>query len=147
MYMYIVLLCKMCIIMYTQCRFALNKCSLTDCWQVRFFNSANTLGNFSEHTRTLRLYPRPVVAFQLNSFFKSRPNKSKFTAQLAKTQVSERVGEPLLVTGVCEGACHCVIKATREQHHVAPCDAHYWAQQRLVFAELCLHVYRYTTAQ
>ena len=31
---------------------------------VRFFNSPNVLGNFAEHTRTLRLYPRPVVAFQ-----------------------------------------------------------------------------------
>ena len=39
---------------------------------VKFFNSANVLGNFSEHTRTLRLYPRPVVAFQSNSFLRSR---------------------------------------------------------------------------
>ena len=32
---------------------------------VRFFNSPNVLANFAEHTRTLRLYPRPVVAFQV----------------------------------------------------------------------------------
>lgn len=56
--------------------------------QVRFFNSPNILANFTEHTRTLRLYPRPVVAFQLNSFFKSRPVKTKFTAKLSRTQVS-----------------------------------------------------------
>ena len=39
---------------------------------VKFFNSANVLANFTEHTRTLRLYPRPVVAFQTNSFLRSR---------------------------------------------------------------------------
>jgi len=55
--------------------------------QIRFFNSPNILGNFAEHTRTLRLYPRPVVAFQLNSFMKSRLVKTKFAAKLAKTQV------------------------------------------------------------
>jgi len=54
--------------------------------QIRFFNSPNILGNFAEHTRTLRLYPRPVVAFQLNSFMKSRLVKTKFAAKLAKTQ-------------------------------------------------------------
>jgi len=56
--------------------------------QVRFFNSTNTLGNFSEHTRTLRLYPRAVVAFQLYSFLKSRPIKTHFTHRLARTQVT-----------------------------------------------------------
>ncbi|KAI0213008.1 MAP kinase-activating death domain protein [Lamellibrachia satsuma] len=60
---------------------------------VRFFNSSNTLGNFSEHTRTLRLYPRPVVAFQLNSFLKSRPNSALFTTQLARTQAVEFFAE------------------------------------------------------
>ena len=54
---------------------------------VQFFNSKNTLGNFNEHTRTLRLYPRPVVAFQYNSFIRSRPVKSSFIIKLAKTQV------------------------------------------------------------
>ena len=39
---------------------------------VKFFNSPNVLANFSEQTRTLRLYPRPVVAFQTNSFLRSR---------------------------------------------------------------------------
>jgi hypothetical protein len=34
--------------------------------QVRFFNSPNVLANFNEHTRTLRLYPRPVVACQVD---------------------------------------------------------------------------------
>lgn len=60
---------------------------------VRFFNSPNILGNFSEHTRTLRLYPRPVVAFQLHSFFKSRPIKTAFTAKLARTQAVEYYAE------------------------------------------------------
>ena len=43
---------------------------------VKFFNSANVLANFPEHTRTLRLYPRPVVAFQTNSFLRSRSEPS-----------------------------------------------------------------------
>ncbi|XP_064600002.1 MAP kinase-activating death domain protein-like isoform X3 [Liolophura sinensis] len=60
---------------------------------VRFFNSANILGNFAEHTRTLRLYPRPVVAFQLYSFLKSRPVKTHFTARIARTQAVEYFAE------------------------------------------------------
>ena len=39
-------------------------------FQVRFFDSPNVLANFSDHTRTLRLYPRPIVAFQTGSFLK-----------------------------------------------------------------------------
>jgi hypothetical protein len=54
---------------------------------VRFFNSSNILGNFNEHTRTLRLHPRAVVAFQYSSFIRSRPVKSAFVVRLAKTQV------------------------------------------------------------
>jgi hypothetical protein len=54
---------------------------------VRFFNSPNILGNFNEHTRTLRLHPRAVVAFQYTSFIRSRPVKSAFVVRLAKTQV------------------------------------------------------------
>lgn len=54
---------------------------------VQFLNSKNILGNFNEHTRILRLYPRPVVAFQYNSFIRSRPIKSSFIIKLAKTQV------------------------------------------------------------
>jgi len=38
--------------------------------QVRFLNSANLLGNFGEHTRTLRLYPRPIVALNTESFLR-----------------------------------------------------------------------------
>ena len=56
---------------------------------VRFFNSANILGNFNEHTRTLRLHPRAVVAFQYTTFVRSRPVKSAFMIRLAKTQVNQ----------------------------------------------------------
>ncbi|UJR10094.1 hypothetical protein I4U23_014316 [Adineta vaga] len=45
---------------------------------VRFFNSPNIMGNFNEHTRTLRLHPRAVVAFQYSSFVRSRPVKSAY---------------------------------------------------------------------
>ncbi|XP_014679773.1 PREDICTED: MAP kinase-activating death domain protein-like, partial [Priapulus caudatus] len=60
---------------------------------VRFFNSPNLLANFSEHTRTLRLYPRPVVAFQGNAFLKSRPKRTPFLTRLARTQAVEFYAE------------------------------------------------------
>ncbi|KAM8721000.1 hypothetical protein ACLKA7_006953 [Drosophila subpalustris] len=60
---------------------------------VRFFNAQNTLANFAEHTRTLRLYPRPVVAFQINSFLRSRPRASSFLNQFARTQAVEFLAE------------------------------------------------------
>ncbi|XP_030382359.1 MAP kinase-activating death domain protein [Scaptodrosophila lebanonensis] len=60
---------------------------------VRFFNAQNTLANFAEHTRTLRLYPRPVVAFQINSFLRSRPRASHFLNQFARTQAVEFLAE------------------------------------------------------
>lgn len=60
---------------------------------VRFFNSQNTLANFTEHTRTLRLYPRPVVAFQINSFLRSRPRASAFLNRFARTQAVEFLAE------------------------------------------------------
>ena len=54
---------------------------------VRFFNSPNVLAHITEHTRTLRLHPRPVVAFQAMSFLASRTIRSPFTERLARTQV------------------------------------------------------------
>ncbi|CAF2650409.1 unnamed protein product [Rotaria sp. Silwood2] len=60
---------------------------------VRFFNSPNILGNFNEYTRTLRLHPRAVVAFQCSSFVRSRPAKSAFIIRLAKTQAVEFFAE------------------------------------------------------
>ncbi|RZF38506.1 hypothetical protein LSTR_LSTR006101, partial [Laodelphax striatellus] len=60
---------------------------------VRFFNSNNLLANFTEHTRTLRLYPRPVVALQINSFLRSRPRASAFLNKFARTQAVEFLAE------------------------------------------------------
>ncbi|KOC60958.1 MAP kinase-activating death domain protein [Habropoda laboriosa] len=60
---------------------------------VRFFNSQNLLANFTEHTRTLRLYPRPVVAFQINSFLRSRPRTSHFLNKFVRTQAVEFLAE------------------------------------------------------
>jgi hypothetical protein len=62
-------------------------------FKVRFFNAANLLSNFTSHTRTLRLYPRPIVAFQTSSFLRSRPKASQFTTQLATTQAVECLAE------------------------------------------------------
>ncbi|XP_044293019.1 MAP kinase-activating death domain protein isoform X46 [Varanus komodoensis] len=60
---------------------------------VRFFNSPNVLQGFQMHTRTLRLFPRPVVAFQANSFLASRPKQTNFADKLSKTQAVEYFGE------------------------------------------------------
>ncbi|CAH8536336.1 unnamed protein product [Schistosoma bovis] len=60
---------------------------------VRFFNSLNVLGNITEHTRTIRLFPRPVVAFQKFSFLKSRQVLTPFTRKLAETQAVEFFAE------------------------------------------------------
>uniref|UniRef100_A0A915DNJ7 MAP kinase-activating death domain protein n=1 Tax=Ditylenchus dipsaci TaxID=166011 RepID=A0A915DNJ7_9BILA len=60
---------------------------------VRFFNSANIFANFSEHSRTLRLYPRPVVALQTESFLRSRPQQTDFIVELCKTQAVEYFSE------------------------------------------------------
>ncbi|MFT7814513.1 MAP kinase-activating death domain protein-like [Arapaima gigas] len=60
---------------------------------VRFFNSPNVLQGFQIHTRTLRLFPRPVVAFQALSFLASRPRQSAFTDKLSHTQAVEYFGE------------------------------------------------------
>ncbi|XP_063044836.1 MAP kinase-activating death domain protein isoform X4 [Engraulis encrasicolus] len=60
---------------------------------VRFFNSPNVLQGFQMHTRTLRLFPRPVVAFQATSFLASRPRRSGFADKLSHTQAVEYYGE------------------------------------------------------
>ncbi|XP_065808760.1 MAP kinase-activating death domain protein isoform X24 [Labrus bergylta] len=60
---------------------------------VRFFNSPNVLQGFQMHTRTLRLFPRPVVAFQASSFLVSRPRRSCFADKLSHTQAVEYYGE------------------------------------------------------
>ncbi|XP_037835691.1 MAP kinase-activating death domain protein isoform X12 [Kryptolebias marmoratus] len=60
---------------------------------VRFFNSPNVLQGFQMHTRTLRLFPRPVVAFQSTSFLASRPRRSGFADKLSHTQAVEFFGE------------------------------------------------------
>ncbi|XP_022664675.1 MAP kinase-activating death domain protein-like isoform X3 [Varroa destructor] len=59
---------------------------------VKFFNSPGVLQNVLEHTRTLRLYPRPVVAFQVNSFLMSRARDGEpppFLRKLVRTQAVE----------------------------------------------------------
>ncbi|KRZ11253.1 MAP kinase-activating death domain protein, partial [Trichinella zimbabwensis] len=60
---------------------------------VRFFDSPNILGNFSEHTRTLRLYPRPVVALLPDSLIKSRTIPSVFVRDFLQTQAIEYFAE------------------------------------------------------
>ncbi|KGL82514.1 MAP kinase-activating death domain protein, partial [Tinamus guttatus] len=60
---------------------------------VGFFNSPNVLQGFQMHTRTLRLFPRPVVAFQANSFLASRPKQTPFADKLSRTQAVEYFGE------------------------------------------------------
>ncbi|PFX25764.1 MAP kinase-activating death domain protein [Stylophora pistillata] len=63
---------------------------------VNFFTSPNILGGIKEHTRTLRLFSRPVVALQRGPFLRSRPELSEFVERLAETQSLEYYGEWLV---------------------------------------------------
>lgn len=45
------------------------------------------LANLVEHTRTIRLFPRPVVALQIKSFLQSRQKVTPFIEEFCKTQV------------------------------------------------------------
>lgn len=54
---------------------------------VKLYHSPGLLYNFNEFTRTIRLFPRPVVAFQVNSFLHSRPKSSVFLTKFVRTQV------------------------------------------------------------
>ncbi|KAF6776708.1 hypothetical protein AHF37_04061 [Paragonimus kellicotti] len=64
--------------------------------QVLFLSAKNILGGLAAHTRTLRLYPRPVVAFQFECFMKSRPRPCLFTSMLARSQAVEYFAETML---------------------------------------------------
>ncbi|EDO49267.1 predicted protein [Nematostella vectensis] len=63
---------------------------------VNFFMSPTVLCGLQEHTRTLRLFPRPVVALQKGPFLKSRPKPSDFVAALAESQSVEYFAEWLV---------------------------------------------------
>ncbi|PAA65067.1 hypothetical protein BOX15_Mlig000889g4, partial [Macrostomum lignano] len=94
---------------------------------VRFFNSPNVLGNFAEHTRTLRLYPRPVVAFQYFAFVQSRPRRCDFTDRLARTQAVEYFAE----WSLCPDNCAFQRIHTGLTDPTAIGDKHKWFSQQL----------------
>uniref|UniRef100_A0A915NF16 MAP kinase-activating death domain protein n=1 Tax=Meloidogyne floridensis TaxID=298350 RepID=A0A915NF16_9BILA len=60
---------------------------------IHFYSGPNVFANFSEHTRTIRLYPRPVVALQVDSFLRSRGQNNEFISELCKTQAVEYFAE------------------------------------------------------
>ena len=68
---------------------------------IRFFDSPGVLRGFNKHMRTLRLYPRPVVAFQSDCFLQAviksntdkEQNEFEFLKQLSKSQSVEYMGE------------------------------------------------------
>ena len=57
------------------------------------------LANFVDHTRILRLYPRPIVAFQSASFLRSRSKQSPFLSQFVQTQAVECFAEWAIMPG------------------------------------------------
>ncbi|KAI0982757.1 hypothetical protein GJ496_001168 [Pomphorhynchus laevis] len=60
---------------------------------VNFFGMPAMLEHIEEHTRIIRLLPRPVVAFQRESFVHSRRLNSRFIEKLSKTQAIEYLAE------------------------------------------------------
>ena len=55
---------------------------------VNFFMSPNLLENFAEHTKVIRLYPRPIVTVKSNSFLNSKPKDSTFLTSFSSSQVA-----------------------------------------------------------
>lgn len=64
---------------------------------VKFFHSPNILADFSKYTRTLRLYPRPIVTLQLHQLLKSRAKNSAFMSAFVGTQAVECYAEWSLI--------------------------------------------------
>ncbi|CAG5097112.1 Oidioi.mRNA.OKI2018_I69.XSR.g14937.t1.cds [Oikopleura dioica] len=67
---------------------------------IRFFDSPGVLRGAHKHMRTLRLYPRPVVAFQADCFLQSIESENQtpvledsFISKLSRTQAVEYLGE------------------------------------------------------
>ena len=58
---------------------------------VKFFMGVNVAGKLSDHTRTLRLYSRPVVALQKASFLRSRVQPTEFAEALSNSQVGSLI--------------------------------------------------------
>ena len=56
-------------------------------FQVNFFMSPNLLENFAEHTKVIRLYPRPIVTVKSTSFLNSKPKDSSFLMNFSSSQV------------------------------------------------------------
>ena len=60
-------------------------------FQVNFFVSPNLLENFTEHTKVIRLYPRPIVTIKTKSYMNTRPKdqgNSSFLTTFSTSQVS-----------------------------------------------------------
>ena len=60
---------------------------------VKFFDSPNVLADFQRHTRTLRLYPRPIVSIQVQQLLRTRSKLSPFMSALVSTQSVECFAE------------------------------------------------------
>ncbi|XP_075545658.1 rab3 GDP-GTP exchange factor isoform X1 [Dermacentor variabilis] len=104
---------------------------------VRFFNSVGVLAHFMEHTRTLRLYPRPVVAFQVNTFLHSRTKQSHFLRKFVRTQAVEFYAEwSLCPTNVAFLRVHTGVfdpavigdKAKWYSHQLEPIQFEVWSE-------------------
>ena len=60
---------------------------------VKFFDSPNILADFPRHTRTLRLYPRPIVSIQVQQLLRTRAKLSPFMSAFVVTQAVECFAE------------------------------------------------------
>ena len=57
----------------------------------KFFSSDNLFGNFENHTRTLRLYPRPIVTIQAQQLLNSRTKVNRLVEK-PKLSLSPQYG-------------------------------------------------------
>uniref|UniRef100_A0A1I8F237 Uncharacterized protein n=1 Tax=Macrostomum lignano TaxID=282301 RepID=A0A1I8F237_9PLAT len=90
-------------------------------------DSVDVAARVAMHTRTLRLYPRPVVAFQYFAFVQSRPRRCDFTDRLARTQAVEYFAE----WSLCPDNCAFQRIHTGLTDPTAIGDKHKWFSQQL----------------
>ena len=96
---------------------------------VQFFTSPNILGGIKEHTRTLRLFSRPVVALQRGPFLKSRTNMSEFVLLLSESQVNNQYQRNERCHAI--HPCHTAAILSRETkrallYHTKPRNGNHW---------------------
>lgn len=108
---------------------------------VKFFNSPNLLAHFTSHTRTIRLYPRPIVTVQIQPLLRTRSKASQFMTALATSQAVECFAEWSLIPSnlafkrVHEGVYDPILIGDKPKwyaHNLRSLEHHLWLENSKV---------------